>query len=141
VKLELPPLAERRDDIPLLIHHFIEKFNRIMDRNIAGVADDVMEILMQYTFPGNVRELENIIEHAFVMCRNEVIQLHHIPPEFQRLKAHPSPSHPQTPLEDLERQAIIEALRQHNGNKVEAAKALHLHRTSLWRKMKKYGLL
>jgi PAS domain S-box-containing protein len=137
VKLELPALVDRRDDIPLLVHHFIEKFNRTMDRSIAGVADEVMEILMQYEFPGNVRELENVIEHAFVMCRNGVIQLHHIPPELQHFK---TPVHARTPLEDLERQAIIDALRQHNGNKVEAAKSLDLHRTSLWRKMKKYGL-
>jgi PAS domain S-box-containing protein len=141
VKLDLPALAERRDDIPLLTRHFIEKFNRTMDRTITGVSDEVMEILMQYSFPGNIRELENIIEHAFVMCRNEVIHLHHIPPELQKFKAPSHSSPPQTPLHDLERQAIIEALDQHNGNKVEAAKSLHLHRTSLWRKMKKYGLI
>jgi PAS domain S-box-containing protein len=141
VKLELPALASRRDDIPLLVHHFIEKFNRIMDRTITGVADDVMRILMQYPFPGNVRELENIIEHAFVMCRNETIQLNHIPPELQHFRIPSSLPHSKTPIEDSERQAIVEALRQHNGNKVEAAKTLHLHRTSLWRKMKKYGLL
>lgn len=141
VKLELPSLAERRDDLPLLVHHFIEKFNQTMDRRITVVSDEVMEVLMQYAFPGNVRELENIIEHAFVMCRNEVIQLHHIPPELQQFKTHSPPVHTQTPLGDVERQAIIEALRQHGGNKVEAAKSLHLHRTSLWRKMKKYGLL
>jgi PAS domain S-box-containing protein len=141
VKLDLPPLAERRDDIPLLTRHFIEKFNRTMDRTITGVSDEVMEVLMQHGFPGNIRELQNIIEHAFVMCRNEVIQLHHIPPELQQFKARSHSSLPQTPLHDLERQAIVEALSQHNGNKVEAAKSLHLHRTSLWRKMKKYGLI
>jgi PAS domain S-box-containing protein len=141
VKLDLPSLAERRDDIPLLIHHFIEKFNRTMDRGITGIADEVMEILMQYSFPGNVRELENIIEHGFVMCRDEVIQLHHIPPELQQYETPSARLHPQTPLEDVERQAIIKALRQYNGNKVEAAKSLHLHRTSLWRKMKKYRLM
>ncbi len=140
VKLTLPSLSERRDDIPILVHHFIEKFNRIMDRTITGVADEVMEILMQYSFPGNVRELENIIEHAFVMCRSETIQLHQIPPELQQLRTHITPVQPQTPLADLERQAIIKALTQHGGNKVEVAKALQLHRTSLWRKMKKYGL-
>lgn len=141
VKLELPSLAERRDDIPLLVHHFVEKFNRTMDRTITGVADEVMEILIQYSFPGNVRELENVIEHAFVMCRNEVIQLHHIPPELQQFKAHSPLLQAQAPLEVLERRAILDALSQHNWNKVEAAKSLHLHRTSLWRKMKKYGLL
>jgi PAS domain S-box-containing protein len=141
VKLVLPPLSERRDDIPLLVHHFLEKFNRTMGRNIAELSDEVMEILMQYGFPGNVRELENIIEHACVMCRDEVIDVRHIPPELQQLRAPSSPARRQTPLETLERQAITEALKRHNGNKVEAAKSLSLHRTSLWRKMKKYGLL
>jgi PAS domain S-box-containing protein len=140
VKLELPPLAERRDDLPLLVNHFIEKFNSLMARNITGVADEVMEILMQHSFPGNIRELENIIEHAFVMCRESTIQLHHIPPGLQHT-AQPVFPHPaQTPLDDIERQAIVEALRSHGGNKVETAKSLRLHRTSLWRKMKRYGL-
>jgi PAS domain S-box-containing protein len=140
VKLRLPSLVDRRDDIPLLVRHFIEKFNRIMDRNITGVADEVMEILMQYGFPGNVRELENVIEHAFVMCRTDEIQVHDIPPELRQSVTSSLPLHPAKPLEDLERLAIIEALDRHQGNRVEAARALHLHRTSLWRKMKKYGL-
>jgi PAS domain S-box-containing protein len=140
VKLGLPPLAERRDDIPLLVHHFIEKFNRLMGREITNVSEEVMEMLMQHNFPGNIRELENIIEHAFVMCRDHIIQLNHIPPELQKLGAATIYQHPHTPISDMERQVIVETLRRHNGNKVEAAKSLHLHRTSLWRKMKKYGL-
>jgi PAS domain S-box-containing protein len=140
VKLVLPPLAERRDDIPLLVNHFIQKFNRTMDRSISGVADDVMETLMCYSFPGNVRELENVIEHAFVMCRDEVIQKHHIPPELQHFARSLPSRNPQSPLQDLERQAIIEALQMHQWNRIKAAESLHLHRTSLWRKMKKYGL-
>lgn len=140
VKLELPPLADRRDDIPLLVHHFIEKFNRTMDRDVTGVDNEVMEILMRYDFPGNVRELENSIEHAFVMCRDQVIQVRHLPPELHQVRKSSTSQHLETPLNGLERQAIIAALKQHNGNKVEAAKSLHLHRTSLWRKMKKHGL-
>lgn len=140
VKLELPPLADRRDDIPLLVHHFIEKFNRTMDRDVTGVDNEVMEILMRYDFPGNVRELENSIEHAFVMCRDQVIQVRHLPPELHQVRISSTSQHLETPLNGLERQAIIAALKQHNGNKVEAAKSLHLHRTSLWRKMKKHGL-
>ena len=140
VKLELPPLVERRDDIPLLVHHFIDKFNSLMGRNITSAADEVMGILMEHNYPGNIRELENIIEHAFVMCRDTVLQVRHLPAEIQHsplpLSLPPTP----TPLDDVERQAIVDALQRHGGNKLETAKSLNLHRTSLWRKLKKYGL-
>ncbi|MCG3156409.1 MAG: Anaerobic nitric oxide reductase transcription regulator NorR [bacterium] len=141
VKLQLPALAERRDDIPLLINHFIDKFNRKMGRNLARVSDEVLGVLLQYAFPGNVRELENIIEHAFVMCRGEEIQLQHLPPEFSLAKsAVHAPAPAPQPLQDAERQTILTALQKHNWNKVETAKALGLHRTTLWRKMKEYRL-
>jgi PAS domain S-box-containing protein len=140
VKIELPPLADRRDDVPLLVHHFVEKFNRTMDRAIVGVSDEVMELLMQHAFPGNIRELENIIEHAYVMCRGEVVEPRHLPLELQHAGASGTPRRPETPLGGIERQAIIDALKRHNGNRIEAAKSLRVHRTSLWRKMKKYGL-
>jgi transcriptional regulator of acetoin/glycerol metabolism len=102
----------------------------------------VLGVLLQYDFPGNVRELENMIEHAFVMCRGEEIHLQHLPPEFSQFKlvAHEPVSTP-LPLHDAERQTILEALEKHNWNKVETAKALGLHRTTLWRKMKQYGLI
>jgi transcriptional regulator with PAS, ATPase and Fis domain len=142
VRVVLPPLVERRDDIPLLVNHFVEKFNRKMDRSIAGVSDEVLELLMKYDFPGNVRELENIIEHAFVMCREEEIKLQHLPPEFlQPDRKNSEPAHPQSLLDDAERQAILAALGRHNWNKAQTANDLNLHRTSLWRKMKKYGLI
>jgi len=142
VKLLLPALVERRDDIPLLIDHFIEKFNRKMGRYVARVSDEVLSALLQYDFPGNVRELENIIEHAFVMCRGEEIQLHHLPPEFSQFKPtpHETVSTP-LPLQDAERQTILTALEEHNWNKVATAAALGLHRTTLWRKMKQCGLI
>jgi transcriptional regulator with PAS, ATPase and Fis domain len=140
VKLDLPPLSERRDDIPFLVNHFIGKFNSLMSRTVAAADDEVMQIFMEYAFPGNIRELENIIEHAFVMCRETTLQVRHLPASL-----HPSPhsssSRPSpTVLHNVERQAIVDALHRHGGNKVETAKALNLHRTSLWRKMRKYGL-
>lgn len=142
VKLELPPLSERRDDIPVLVKHFVEKFNRKMARHIEGVSDEVLEILMQYDFPGNVRELENIIEHAFVMCRENVVQPRHLPSELLELRnlAHHFETH-QPSLENAERATILEVLEKNRWNKVETAKELGLHRTTLWRKMKKHGLI
>ncbi len=139
VRLELPPLSKRRDDIPLLVSHFIDKFNRITGRDITGIADEVLEVLMAYEFPGNVRELENIIEHAFVMCRENIIQLKCIPDTISASRTPAAASH-HTPLEELERQTIANVLKECKGNKIEAAAALHMHRTSLWRKMKKYNL-
>ena len=78
-RLELPSLRDRREDIPLLIDHFVARFNRLKGKDIAGVSDAVLARLMEHDFPGNVRELENIIEHAFVLCRGGVIELKHLP--------------------------------------------------------------
>ncbi|RMF69447.1 MAG: PAS domain-containing protein [Calditrichaeota bacterium] len=141
VKLQLPRLVERRDDIPMLVNHFIEKFNHKMGRHIVRISDEALSILMHYDFPGNIRELENIVEHAFVMCSGETIEPQHLPPELLR---HPSGKQDRradsTPLQSAERQALLEALQKHNWNKLQTARALGIHRTSLWRKLKKHGL-
>ena len=143
VKIELPPLIKRRDDIPLLINHFIEKFNKRMDKTIEDVSKDVLNILMEYDYPGNVRELENIIEHACVMCQATRIRTVHLPPELvhnkEILKIEEKEKHP--PLQSFEKQLIQDTLEEHNGNKILAAKELGLHRSTLWRKMKKYDLV
>ncbi len=142
VRIELPPLSQRRDDIPLLINHFIEKFDHKMNKYITGVSSEVLELLMNYSYTGNIRELENIIEHAFVMCQEEIIQLKHLPPEVSLPKIKKNVSAvPISPLEDLERKTIKEVLEKHNWNKIEAAKELNLHRSTLWRKMKKFNLI
>jgi len=141
VKIELPSLIERRDDIPLLIDHFIEKFNHKMGKYINQVSRNVLEILMNYNFPGNIRELENIIEHAFVMCANEIIQIEHLPPELQVRKSRSTQKHKSNHLlQDSERKTILDALTKNNWNKVETAKELNLHRSTLWRKMKQLDL-
>ena len=143
VKIELPPLIKRRDDIPVLISHFIDKFNKRMGKEIEDVSKDVMNILMEYDYPGNVRELENIIEHASVMCQSTRIRTSHLPPELtpkkQKMIIEEKESHP--PIQAFEKQLIQETLEKHNGNKILAAKDLGLHRSTLWRKMKKYGLI
>ncbi len=142
VKLILPPLKERREDIPFLIDHFVEKFNRKMDRFIEKVSDEVQSALMFYDFPGNVRELENIIEHAFVMCQGSEIQIQHLPPEFSHLRFNSSARYGESIfLQDAEKNTILQVLQKNNWNKVETAKELGIHRGTLWRKMKKYGLI
>jgi len=147
VKIELPPLVKRRDDIPLLINHFIEKFNKRMSKTIEDVSKDVskdvLNILMKYDYPGNVRELENIIEHACVMCQAARIRTIHLPPELvpkkENLEFEEQESRP--PLQSFEKQLIKETIEKHNGNKILTAKELGLHRSTLWRKMKKYDLI
>ena len=78
IKIELPPLASRREDIPLLIQNFIRKFNALKGKEIKGISDQALNILMQYNFPGNIRELENVIEYAFVLCRGDMIKTRHL---------------------------------------------------------------
>jgi PAS domain S-box-containing protein len=143
VKIELPPLIKRRDDIPLLISHFLGKFNKKMGKVIEDVSKDVLNILMKYDYPGNIRELENIIEHAFVMCQGSIIRTAHLPPELspksEKLIIEEKVGRP--PLEAFEKQLLKETLEKHNGNKILTAKELGLHRSTLWRKMKKYKLI
>ena len=143
VKIELPPLVKRRDDIPILINHFIDKFNKRMDKSIQDISKDVMNILMQYDYPGNVRELENIIEHACVMCQGTRIRTAHLPPEFNQRseKLIVDEEVNRHPLQSFERQLLQETLEKHNGNKILTAEELGLHRSTLWRKMKKYDLI
>jgi len=142
MKIELPPLIERRDDIPLLINKFIDKFNHRMGKYVAAVSHDVLNILMKYRYQGNVRELENIIEHAMVMCQNEEIQVDHLPIEFLSLdlSSHKNDV-PQEPLQKTECHTILEALQKHDWNKNKVAEELRINRSTLWRKMKKHGLI
>jgi transcriptional regulator with PAS, ATPase and Fis domain len=141
VKIQLPPLSERREDIPLLIEHFIEKYNHKMGKCINNVSREVMEILVNYDYPGNIRELENIIEHAFVMCGNEEIKKEHLSSElFTGKKSENIIRDKTSPLQNSERKTILEVLEKNNWNKVKTAKELDLHRSTLWRKMKEYRL-
>jgi len=138
VTLKLPPLRDRREDIPLLVEHFLQRFNRLRGRNVRNVSDEAMQVLMQHDYPGNVRQLENIIEYAFVLCRGDTILPEHFPPELQRPSSgRPAPA---VTLAEIERERILDALRRHNGNKAAAARELGIHTTTLWRKLKKYAV-
>ena len=142
VKINLPPLVKRREDIPLLVNHFINRFNKRMGRSIEGISPDVLELLMQYDYPGNVRELENIIEHSVVMCQDIEIQMKHLPPELQInniIISERNSDKSLPPFQEAERKLIRDVLEKNKGSKVKAAEELKLHRATLYRKMKKYG--
>jgi PAS domain S-box-containing protein len=139
MQIDLPPLIERREDIPLLIEHFLKKFKIRTGKKISQVSPKALQVLMHYEYPGNIRELENIIEHAFVLCHGFTIQLAHLPPELQR--GAPEGSDPLLPLgkkwKDQERDLILKVLEKYQGNRTLAAKELGLHPTTLWRKLKR----
>jgi DNA-binding NtrC family response regulator len=141
MRLELPALVERREDIPLLIDHFVDRFNRLQEKNIAGVSDEVLGLLMNHDFPGNARELENIIEHAFVLCRGGLIETRHLPPELvrDRISGEADATSGMT-LRALESLHIADALRRHNGNRKAAAGELGINPSTLYRKMRDLGI-
>ncbi len=144
LKIELPPLSERRDDIPLLIDHFIEKMNIRLGKKIEGISHEALNILMQYDFPGNIRELENIIEHAAVLCRESIISCEHLPPEILEKMESIKVIIPEDSTNKLlvaqEEQLIRSILRKHGGHRKKTAEELGIHPSTLWRKMKKYGI-
>lgn len=142
VPISLPPLRERRDDIPLLIDYFVKKFNKEMGKDAETVSPGTIEILLNYDYPGNIRELENIIEHALVLCNGNTILPEHLPRDIQMLKA----DHVERaigrehPLEAIERELIIKVLNQCDWNLKETSEKLRISRTTLWRKMKDYHI-
>jgi transcriptional regulator with PAS, ATPase and Fis domain len=140
VRLVLPPLRERREDIPLLVEHFVSRFNRLQGRHLAGASPEVLEILMSYDFHGNVRELENIIEYAFVVCGGEVIQPQHLPEGLRpAIVSARQFSGPET-LEDAEKRLIINALERNGWNRLAAARELDIHKSTLFRKLKRFDI-
>ncbi|MCP4600457.1 MAG: PAS domain S-box protein [Proteobacteria bacterium] len=141
VQIELPPLRDRKEDISLLVQHFIDRFNILQGRRIKGCSERVMSILMRYGFPGNIRELENAIEHAFVICIDTTIQVDDLPRHIlNKVGLEDKQSVPPLPLEDAEMQAISSALEKNEFNRTQTAQELGISRNTLWRKMKKYGI-
>jgi len=136
IGLKLPLLRQRREDIPLLVDHLVAKFNHLQGKDIAGVADDVMARLMNYEYPGNIRELENIIEQAFALCRGGLIELHHLPPEVGLVEDKLLRASRPMSLHSMEKYLITEALRRHDGNRKKAARDLGIDPSTLYRKTK-----
>lgn len=145
MRLELPPLKERRGDLPLLISNFLKKYNATKGAAVSRIDEDAMEILLNYQYPGNIRELENIIEHACVLCQGEVIERRHLPLYVQTSSGHREGETIFRPdvveaRDQRERELIIEVLKEHRWHRQKAAQALSMDRTTLWRKMKKYDI-
>jgi PAS domain S-box-containing protein len=142
IKIELTPLSQRREDIPLLVDHFINQFNLKKGKKITRVSDKTMHLLMQYEFPGNVRELENLIEHAFVLCHRSQIELEHLPREFVKKfkEEEKRPSKSTDRLKDAESTVIVDVLKKHGGNRSKTAEELGIDKSTLWRKIKKYNI-
>ena len=139
-RIELPPLRERREDIPLLVDHFITKFNRIQNKDISGVTGEVLAVLMEHDFPGNIRELENVIEHAYVLCHSGLVERHHLPSRFRSpadsLEKQVQENRSGLPLKELEAMHIRDALRRHRGNRTAAARDLGSNPSTLFRKLR-----
>jgi transcriptional regulator with PAS, ATPase and Fis domain len=140
ISLKLPGLNQRREDIPLLVDHLVAKFNRLQGKNIEGVSEEVMAQLMEYEYPGNVRELENIIEQAFVLCRGQLIELHHLPAEMRPADAVGVGGSSPMSLSSMEKLLIGEALRRHKGSRIKAARQLGINPSTLYRKLKSYKM-
>jgi PAS domain S-box-containing protein len=141
VRIELPPLRKRREDVPLLVDRFISRFNGIQGKSVSGVEPQVMAILMAHDYPGNVRELENILEHAFVLVREGPIGLRHLPEEFlaRDCEARAGAGMRLT-VRAAEAQAIRQALSRNGFNRLAAARELGMHKSTFFRKIKSLGI-
>ncbi len=142
ISIEIPPLSARKEDIPLLSFYFLKKYGKLMGKDVTEISEEAMDSLISYDFPGNVRELENIIERGVALTRGKVIEKSHLPDDLRgatlqtfRKKEGKYPS-----LEEMERSYIQWVLKEVGENKTEAAKYLGIDRVSLWRKLKRLGI-
>ncbi|MBW1800409.1 MAG: sigma 54-interacting transcriptional regulator [Deltaproteobacteria bacterium] len=146
VKLVLPPLRNRKEDIPLLIDHFIKKFNRLSGKEITGLSPDALSIVMSHNFPGNIRELENIIEYATVVSKAHFIDVEHLPDYLferaQNMNAGVSRKQEKSvfSLDDVEKSLIFETLKKNDWNRGRTAAQMGIHPSTLWRKIKRLNI-
>ena len=143
INIHLPPLRERMDDLPLIVNHFIELFNTKFRKEIRQFSSQAFDILMEYEWPGNIRELENVIEHCFVLCNGKVIQVECLPKRLREQKKTVITSSnviQKNGFKDVERELIISVLDKYDGNRTKAAKELNINPSTLWRKIKKLGI-
>ena len=140
VEIKLPKLIERKEDLPLLIAQFIAKYNKQFGKKVKSISPQALSVLKQYDFPGNVRELENIIQRAVALSDDEVINVKHLPADLQHLSFEDVDDQILLPLEEVERMHILKVLKFTGYDRKMTAAILGLSRVTLWRKMKKYGL-
>jgi DNA-binding NtrC family response regulator len=141
VNLHIPPLSQRREDIPLLAQHFLDRAAPVMGKPVRGISEEALALLKAYDFPGNVRELENIIERGVALCLGDTLEAAHLPDDLRDLsiRAFRRRDGKVIPLEEQERDYILWVLEEAHGNQTLAAQMLGIDRVSLWRKLKKYG--
>ncbi len=140
VKLSLPPLSKRKEDIPLLLDHFIDHFNHLNGKKIVGISRKAVAALMLHDWPGNVRELENAIEHAFVLCLEGIIRLHHLPARVVPQSVLPLGSTGLS-LREAEKRTIVQALERNQWKKMATARELDIDKNTLRRKIKRLGII
>lgn len=144
MRLDLPSLKHRRGDIPLLISHILKRLCATRNTAVEKISNDALEVLLNHEYPGNVRELENILEHALIVCQDKIIERNHLPLSLQsgppsRLLAPDKPAF-EKEIEYSQKTLILDALQKYNWNKGKTAAALDMNRSTLWRKMKKYNI-
>ena len=141
VRLELPPLRRRKEDIPLLVEQFVTRFNRLQQKSVQGIAPEALSLLMAHDWPGNIRELENAIEHAFILCNAGEIGIAHLPPELTaHIRTADAVVDMRSAHDILDAQTIRAALERNDFNRLAAARELGIHKTTLFRRMKKLGI-
>ncbi|OPZ88703.1 MAG: Transcriptional regulatory protein ZraR [candidate division TA06 bacterium ADurb.Bin417] len=141
VRIELPPLRRRKEDIPLLAEQFIARFNRLQRKSVTGLSSEALSLLMGHDWPGNIRELENIIERAFILCPEGQVGIEHLPAELTGRDASVhSKNRLRLSRDVLEAQAIREALEKNRFNRLAAARALGVHKSTLFRKIDRLGI-
>ncbi|MDY7034904.1 MAG: sigma 54-interacting transcriptional regulator [Thermodesulfobacteriota bacterium] len=145
VRLALPPLRNRKEDIPLLTEHFIRKYNSLNGKEIQSLSPEVLPILMTHDFPGNIRELENIVEYGTLVCKNGIIGIQHLPDYLRQMsngleKVVPQKTRNIDSLDEMEKSYIYEVLKKNNWNRTATALQMGIHTTTLWRKIKRLKL-
>jgi PAS domain S-box-containing protein len=133
VTLTLPPLTQRQEDLPLLVDHFLQEFNGLRNKSIQGVSEDAMAVLLRHDFPGNVRELENILEYAFILCADGFIQVEHLPEHLHPAKGSPRSAGLSGTMEAIKRRAARQAVKRNNGKKMAACRELGITKDTLRR--------
>lgn len=140
VALDLPSLAQRKEDLPLLISHFLAKYNRRFDKSVRAPSQEALDVLVNYDYPGNIRELENIIQRAVALCTGDEISCQHLPQDIQDARFETADGNILQSLADVEKEHISRVLRFTGGDRRMASTILGLPRTTLWRRIKQYRL-